>query len=136
MEFHRSRNGAQLIRHGARNRARPSRKLRFGCVVEAGNAGELGEPDEPSASLRRALAGAFYVRSNGVTASVEFDKTRYPWPVAEVEADVLKRLRVLRQSTKIVLDRDGVITYRAGYADGGPDAWRGVFERLVASPTS
>ena len=58
-------------------------------------------------------------------------KEGYPWPIAEVNLDTLKELRVLRQSTKIVLDHQGVITYRAGYADGGADKWREVFSDLV-----
>ena len=56
----------------------------------------------------------------------------YPWPVAEIDFNVLKDLRVLRQSTKIVLDHHGVITYRAGYGSGGPSVWREVFLALVA----
>ena len=58
-------------------------------------------------------------------------KEGYPWPIAEVNPDILKELRVLRQSTKIVLDHQGVVTYRAGYADGGVDKWREVLSDLV-----
>lgn len=58
-------------------------------------------------------------------------KEGYPWPVAEIDRDVLIELKVLQQSTKIALDHQSVITYRAGYADGGPDKWREVFEDLV-----
>ena len=58
----------------------------------------------------------------------------YPWPVAGIDNGILKALRVIRQSTKIALDHQGVITYRAGYADGGPDEWRQVFTDLVERP--
>lgn len=58
-------------------------------------------------------------------------KEGYPWPVAEVEVDGLNKLKVLQQSTKVALDYQGVITYRAGYADGGPKKWREVFNDLV-----
>ena len=58
-------------------------------------------------------------------------KEGYPWPVAEIESDVLKELLVFQQSTKIAVDHQGIITYRAGYADGGPDAWRKAFAELV-----
>ena len=58
-------------------------------------------------------------------------KEGYPWPVAEIDPDVLKELRVLQQSTKIALDHQGIITYRAGYADGGPDEWRKIFADLA-----
>ena len=62
-------------------------------------------------------------------------KEGYPWPVAHIEKDVLpdvmKKLRVLRQSTKIVLDHQGIVTYRAGYAGGGASEWRKIFIDLV-----
>ena len=58
-------------------------------------------------------------------------KQGYPWPVAHIETDVLKNLRVLQQSTKIVLDHQGIVTYRAGYADGGASEWRKIFIDLV-----
>ena len=55
----------------------------------------------------------------------------YPWPVAKIDPGVLKDLRVLVQSTKIALDHQGIIAYRAGYADGSPSEWREVFVDLV-----
>jgi hypothetical protein len=58
-------------------------------------------------------------------------KEGYPWPVAEIDPKILKDLKVLQQSTKIALDHQGVITYRDGYADGGVDKWRQVFEELI-----
>ena len=58
-------------------------------------------------------------------------KEGYPWPVAEIDLKILKNLKVLQQSTKIALDQQGVITYRAGYADGGVDKWRQVFDELL-----
>ena len=55
----------------------------------------------------------------------------YPWPVAEINLDVLKDLRVLQRSTKIAIDHQGIITYRAGYSGGGAGEWREVFNDLV-----
>ena len=55
----------------------------------------------------------------------------YPWPIAKVENDVLKKLKVLHQSTKIALDHKGVILYRAGYGDGEGYKWREVFFNLA-----
>ena len=55
----------------------------------------------------------------------------YPWPIAKIEPQVLKDLRVIRRSTKIALDHQGVITYRAGYGDGSSAEWRQVFNDLV-----
>ena len=62
----------------------------------------------------------------------ERKKQDYPWPVAAIDFNVLKELRVLRQSTKIALDQHGVITYRAGYGSGGAKEWVDVFEHLAA----
>ena len=58
-------------------------------------------------------------------------KEGYLWPIAEIDPNILRSLRVLQQSTKIVLDHQGIITYRAGYAGGGADKWREVFSDLV-----
>lgn len=55
----------------------------------------------------------------------------YPWPVAEIDFNVLKELRILQQSSKIALDHHGVITYRAGFGTGGPAEWREVFVDLA-----
>ena len=58
-------------------------------------------------------------------------KEGYLWPIAEIDTDVLKGLRVLQQSTKIALDHQGIITYRAGYAGGGAYKWHEVFSDLA-----
>ena len=58
-------------------------------------------------------------------------KQGYPWPIAKVDGDVLKKLKVLQQSTKIALDHQGVILYRGGYAEGGVDKWREVLSNLA-----
>ena len=55
----------------------------------------------------------------------------YPWPIAKINRDVLKNLKVLQQSTKIAVDHQGVISYRAGYGEGGIDKWQEVFFDLV-----
>ena len=58
-------------------------------------------------------------------------KEDYPWPVAEIDPKILKKLRGLQQSTKIGLDHQGVITYRSGYGDGDPKTWQQVFADLA-----
>ena len=58
-------------------------------------------------------------------------KQGYPWPVAEIDPSVLKDLGVLVQSTKIAVDHQGIIAYRAGYGAGGHSEWREVFVDLV-----
>ena len=58
-------------------------------------------------------------------------KEGYPWPIAAIDTDVLKDLKVLRQSSKIAVDHQGIISYRANYARGGAEEWREVFTDLV-----
>jgi len=58
-------------------------------------------------------------------------KEGYPWPIAEIDQNVLRDLRVLQQSTKITSDHQGIISYGAGYADGGVNKWREVFTNLL-----
>ena len=57
----------------------------------------------------------------------------YPWPVAEAVGTTLRDLKVQVQSTKLAFDSQGVIVYRDGYGQGGPDRWRQVFQELAAS---
>ena len=57
----------------------------------------------------------------------------HPWPVAVGEGQVLRDLNVLVQSTKIAFDARGVIVYRSGYGQGGPEEWRQVFDMLNSS---
>lgn len=54
----------------------------------------------------------------------------YPWPVATAQGNLLRDLNVLVQSTKVAFDSSGVIVYRAGYGQGGPQEWREVFDML------
>lgn len=57
----------------------------------------------------------------------------YPWPVAVPKGGLLPDLRVTIQSTKIAFDGAGIITHRAGMADGTPETWHQVFSDLAAS---
>ena len=58
-------------------------------------------------------------------------KQRYPWAVGRTNRETLKSLDVTVQSTKIAIDADGVIVYRAGYGKGTGKDWISVFERLI-----
>ena len=53
----------------------------------------------------------------------------YPWPVAKTDTRTLRKLGVMQVSTKIAVDDQGVITYRAGHGGGNPQTWRAVFRR-------
>ncbi len=58
---------------------------------------------------------------------------RYPGIVSMPLGRMLRDLEVFSQSTKIAIDADGVIVYRAGYGRGGPNEWREVFQKLADS---
>ena len=54
----------------------------------------------------------------------------YPWSVGQAGRETLKTLDVIVQSTKIAINADGVIVYRAGYGEGTSKDWTSVFEML------
>ena len=54
----------------------------------------------------------------------------YPWSVGLADRKVLEAFAVKVQSTKIAIDADGVIIYRAGYGKGTNKEWISVFEKL------
>lgn len=57
----------------------------------------------------------------------------YPWPVATARRDLMAKLGVTIQSTKIAFDSNGTITYREGMGHGDDNAWRQVFTELSQS---
>ena len=82
---------------------------------------------------------AFFLVGVDPTESLDqLEKTReernYPWPVAEPLDDMLKELRVFRESAKIAIDANGVIIYRTGGGDSG--LWAEVFSKLAESAGS
>ena len=54
----------------------------------------------------------------------------YPWPVAQADANMLRAFNVTVQSTKIAIDGNGVIVYRAGYGEGTTEEWASIFEHI------
>lgn len=54
-----------------------------------------------------------------------------PFPVAEVNNNVLRSLEIIRQSTKVAVDHNGVIVYRAGLGEGESE-WSKVFSDLAS----
>ena len=57
-----------------------------------------------------------------------------PFPIAApVDNKMLVDLRVRQQSTKVAIDADGFIIYRAGYGSGNSQLWREVFRKLAES---
>ena len=54
----------------------------------------------------------------------------YPWAVGQADLKMLTAFGVTIQSTKIAIDADGVIVYRAGYGEGTSEEWASVFETI------
>ena len=55
----------------------------------------------------------------------------YPWAVGQGNVNMLKAFGVTIQSTKIAVDADGIIVYRAGYGVGTSEEWARVFSTMV-----
>ena len=55
----------------------------------------------------------------------------YPWLMAQPGEGMLADFKVTRQSTKIAVNTDGIITYRDTYGRGTDDTWRQLFEELA-----
>lgn len=80
----------------------------------------------------------FYAVGQDPTESLEkmerYHKEQgYPWPIAKTDISTLKNLRVLQASTKLAVDRQGIINYRAGHGSGNPETRRAVFRQLSRS---
>lgn len=60
------------------------------------------------------------------------DAQGYPWPMAIPNQGMLRRFNIQVQSSKVAMDRNGVIVYRDGYAQGSDETWRSVFEELAS----
>ena len=50
--------------------------------------------------------------------------------MADSDSEVLFKLHVTNQSTKVAFGADGIIVYREKMGGGGHDVWRGIFEQL------
>ena len=58
------------------------------------------------------------------------DERGYTFPMALADLDTVRSYRVVSQSTKIGIGRDGVIQVRSGYGTQGKGWWQDVFTRL------
>jgi hypothetical protein len=56
----------------------------------------------------------------------------YPWPVAVAPSGMLPAYNITIQSTKVAVNRAGVITFREGYGVKGGDVWHRVFKELTS----
>ena len=53
--------------------------------------------------------------------------------VARAAGNMVRNFRVTQQSTKVAIDANGTIVYRAGYGRGDPSEWERIFKELAAS---
>ena len=53
----------------------------------------------------------------------------YPWSIGLADRNMLEDFNVRIQSTKIAIDFNGVIIYRAGYGQGTIEEWISVFQK-------
>ena len=57
----------------------------------------------------------------------------HPGILALPIGNMLRDFRVTSQSTKVAIDANGIITYRAGYGQGNPSGWPDVLQALADS---
>jgi hypothetical protein len=50
----------------------------------------------------------------------------YPWLIGRANLKMLSAYGVAIQSTKIAIDADGIIFYRAGYGEGTIEEWSSI----------
>ena len=60
----------------------------------------------------------------------------YPWPMAEYDPDILVDYGIRAQASKVMIDGDGVITFRATSSKTPNDKWREVFENVIEQTPS
>ena len=59
------------------------------------------------------------------------EENNYDWEPAVANRDILVDYRVISRSTKIAVDRDGVIAYRGGYGRINREVWQRVLSDLT-----
>lgn len=55
----------------------------------------------------------------------------YAFGLATTDARTLAAFNYVGRSSKFGVDRNGIITYRAGYGEGSDAEWRTLFQRLA-----
>ena len=61
------------------------------------------------------------------------DSRGYSWHMAIAHRDVILDYKVIAQSTKVAVDRNGVIRFRAGFGTKSEGWWEEVFSKLAQS---
>ena len=58
------------------------------------------------------------------------DGQDHPWPVAQAPAGMLPEYNIQQQSTKVAIDRNGVIVFREGFGVEPAETWHELFREL------
>ena len=64
------------------------------------------------------------------------ENLQLPFNIAEFNNDLINKLKITEQSTKIGIDKFGNIIYRDGFGQGNSKKWIELFEKLDSSKTS
>ena len=67
------------------------------------------------------------------TLSAYQSRSSHPGEVATPGGSMISDFNITSQSTKVAIDANGVIIYRAGVGQGDPNDWQGVFMELTAA---
>jgi len=58
------------------------------------------------------------------------ENLQLPFNIAEFNNDLIIKLKITEQSTKIAVDKSGNIIYRDGFGQGNPEQWIELFKEL------
>ena len=58
------------------------------------------------------------------------DSHGYTFPMAVTHSDTIRSYKVTSQSTKVAIDRNGVVQVRSGYGTRGKGWWQDLFTQL------
>ena len=58
------------------------------------------------------------------------DSQGYSFPMAVTDSDTIRSYKVISQSTKIAVDRNGVVQVRSGFGTRGKRWWQDLFIQL------
>ena len=58
------------------------------------------------------------------------DGQGHTWPVAQVPDGMLPQYNIRQQSSKVAIDRHGVIQFRESYSVESEETWRRIFQEL------
>ena len=57
----------------------------------------------------------------------------YHFPASIADREIVRTFRVIRQSTKVAVDREGIVRFNQGYGTRDDGWWQQVFSSLAGS---